>query len=451
MNLFFALLSLLAPAQVPAEATKPEAWVIIVDPGADLFTRFGHSAFLLREPGGDETIYDFGVFDFDAGFAMRFIRGTAKYYLDKRPLPAFLDSYMEERRSIRGHQLNLSARKVHELRDILEALYDSDERAYRYHHFSNNCATQMLLILSRLFKGDVQNELEKIPIVPWRTNLGTVLGEYTILNWGLRLILSSELDSARTAWTGSFLPYLLEKALLAVTVSEDPFAQKVPLIARSVTFYQGVNHVDRIRKPKWFYILIIVLGLILLAPLALRRRPFFLRLAFHVYGLFSGLIFAALFFLHLHLDICAYNLNMIAFFPFLLAGTFFMGRERLFKRHALVLLIIAAAFPVLQMVLRLFTIQRTAPFPEWVLGIHLLFIAEWTLVVLTRRHDQRLLVQELEGLSPSTEGEVQTPAEPLPVTSEEVPSGTEPAVQESQEAPAPKESRHGENAPADAP
>ncbi|MBU1240637.1 DUF4105 domain-containing protein [Myxococcota bacterium] len=451
MTLIALLLTLLTPAQIPPDSDHPEAWVVIVDPGSEIFTRFGHSAFLIRDPNGDETIYDFGVFDFDASFALRFIKGKAKYYLDKRPLPEFMNTYETEKRSIRGHLLNLSPAKVKELRNILESLYDSEERYYRYHHFSNNCSTQMLFILSRLFKGDVQYSLEKIPIVPWRTNLGSVLGEYSLLNWGLRLVLSSELDAQRNAWTGSFLPYLLERSLLAVQVSEDPFAKKVPLIAKSVTFYQGINHTQSSSKPWWFYVFTLLFGLILLLPLVLHKKPFFLRLAFFTWGLFSLMIFSALLFLHLHLDICAYNLNLLAFFPFLLVAALFMGKDRLYQTRSLVLLVIAALFPIMEMVLRLFTIQRSYPFPEWTLAIHLLFILEWTVVILSKKRELRKLVTELEVLSPGEESKAgrETPspgsgeqAQSIPATEEK-----EPSSEDSEEKPPPKEPHHGESSP----
>lgn len=375
---FLALFTLFTlNTQLPKQSPKPEAWVLIVDPGADLFTRFGHSAFYLRMPDGAQSVYDFGVFDFDKEFIVRFLKGTAKYYLDKRELEDFTESYQKERREIRAHLLNLSPQKVRELESILESIFHSEERSYRYHHFSNNCATQMLGILSRLFKGDVEHNLRRIPIVPWRTNLGTVLGEYTILNWTLRLILSSELDAKRSAWTGSFLPHLLEKSLQSVFISENPFGKKIPLIKKTIVLSPGVNHLERLSTPWWFIAFSLFFLSLLIAPLPLRRRPIFFRTALILYGVFSLLLFSALFFLHLHLDICAYNLNMLAFFPILLLLLPFTRGPHLMTRRTLTFLIISAFFPLLEIFLRFFTIQKTSPFPEIAFTIHALFFIEW--------------------------------------------------------------------------
>jgi Domain of unknown function (DUF4105) len=381
MILVTLLLSLVLHLEVPPEPTKPDAWIMVVDPGTDLFTRFGHSAFLLRYPGRGATIYDFGNFDFDNKFMVNFLKGTAYYYLARKDIYMFMEPYENENREIRGHLLDLSTEKVNELRDILNSIYNSEERHYKYDHFNNNCATQMLHILSRLFKGEIENSLEKIPIVPWRENLVRVLGNTSPLYWGLRLGLSSELDSKRNAWNGSFLPLLLEKSIMAVSVSETPFGQKKPLIIKTIVFSNGIKHNDSNSPGFGVYVFLIFLLLFLfLLPFIFYSKPLFFKIAVTLYSIISLVIFSSLIFFHIHLKVCEYNLNILGFFPFMVFTWPWLRKNKLLAGRGVHFLAISALFPLLELFLRIFTIQRTAPFPEIAFTIHLIFIAQWMVI-----------------------------------------------------------------------
>ncbi len=370
------LLSLCILVNAP-EPAEPEAWVLIVDPGESLFTRFGHSAFLIRGPNWpDERIYDFGHFEFSNQFMIDFLHGNAFYSLETRSLGGFLSSYSRERREVRAHRLRLEAQQVSELRDILEKTLNSPEKEYRYHHFADNCATRMRDVISQVTYGRWRLLLQEKPDRPWRNSLFDVLGSNSGLKYGLSLLLSSPMDRARTAWDGTYLPVQLEEHLLWTRgMTED--RPDEPFIMESSVLVPGDSH-DHVSliPPPLYFVFAVFLALLLL-PLAKVKGTIWLQVSFLLVSLLFSILFAVMVFFHRAMDICAFNLNMAVFFPFLAFMIPFWIGTRVVRRRTLVFLLISMSFPLLVLLVRPFTLQRTAPYPEFVLIVYTLLLVEF--------------------------------------------------------------------------
>jgi len=401
------LLSLLLLLSTPAPAQRPEVWVLVVDPGSSLFTRFGHSAFWVRGPDRAEEIYDFGHFEFSRKFMWDFLHGNAFYSLDKSDLDTFVENYAHEEREVRAHLLHLTPAQAVALRTLLERVLNSPEREYRYHHFADNCATRMRDLISQVSYGQWRRMLEARPGRKWRVELFDVLGQNAILKHTLSMLLSVQMDRSRSAWDGIYLPVHLERELLA-TRGLDPRRPEAPLVSRSEVLSEGRRHDHVSLLPPWMYGVIAVLLSLLLMPLVFFRGTVWLQLAFWTVTLVFGLFFSLMVFFHQHLDICAFNLNLLVFCPLL--GPFFpfwSGRQ-VVRRRSLVFLLIAAAAPAIALLLRPFTLQDTSPFPEFVLGVYLLLIVEYTLWHLRNRPPSAPVV------SAPGEPPVPVPPEPTP-------------------------------------
>ncbi len=373
MNVIALLLILAAPARLPLPE-RPEAWVLVVDPGASLFTRFGHSAFLIRVPGEADEVYDFGHFEFSPQFLKDFLHGRALYSLDSTDLEDFLSGYAEERRAVRALRLALSPAQVLDMRSVLQTLLDSPEREYRYHHFADNCTTRMRDLISQVTYGKWRRQLVLRPAPTWRRSLFDVLGANVLLKHALSLVLSVPMDRPRNAWDGTYLPGQLERGLMATRgMGENPDA---PFVEQRLEISPGIQH-DRVSVlPPWTFAILAVLLALLVLPLVFFSTRIWLHLAFLIVAALEGLVFALLAFLHFHHDTCAFNLNLVAFFPLLLLLFPLWAGSGITSRRGVLLVLLGALFPALAMAIRPWTLQETSPFPEGVMGLHLLLLAE---------------------------------------------------------------------------
>ncbi len=381
MTTLLSLLLMLAP---PVQADRPEVWVLVVDPGSSLFTRFGHSAFWVRGPNRPEEVYDFGHFEFSSHFLWDFLHGNAFYSLESTSLDDFIDNYAHEEREVRALLLDLPPEQAVAVRTLLERVLNSPEHEYRYHHFADNCATRMRDVISQVTYGRWRLILDGMPGSPWRTSLFEVLGSNTILRHTLSLLLSAQMDRSRTAWDGTYLPVQLERALLS-TRGLDPARPDAPFVRRTEILSEGTRHDHVSLLPPWMYAVIAALLALLLMPLVFFRTTIWLQLAYWTVTLVFGGLFFLMAFFHFYLDICAFNLNLLVFCPWMALFFPFWSGPQVVRRRTLVFLLISAAGPVIALLLRPFTLQRTTPFPEFALGVYLLLVFEYALWHLRNR------------------------------------------------------------------
>ncbi len=69
----------------PDAALLPTVSVLTFSPGEIYWQRFGHNALLVREPGGEARVYNYGIFDFQQkNFFLNFARGAMLYRLEEQ-------------------------------------------------------------------------------------------------------------------------------------------------------------------------------------------------------------------------------------------------------------------------------------------------------------------------------------------------------------------------------
>src|ERR1700709_420640 len=84
-------------------ALSPQAKVslITVKPGEDLYSGFGHSAFWISDPAsGIDRVYNYGTFDFNPDFYVKFVQGKLDYMLSVSDFNYLVEGYREEQRSV---------------------------------------------------------------------------------------------------------------------------------------------------------------------------------------------------------------------------------------------------------------------------------------------------------------------------------------------------------------
>ena len=210
-----ALVAWLLPASARGAI---EVELLTMGPGDELYTRFGHTALLVRSDDGHSLVYNYGYTDFEArGLVWRFLRGTAVFWVQSQDFTATLVGYARDDRSLFRQRLDLSPAQHAELARLLRWNLEPAHRRYRYDHFRDNCATRPRDLLDRVTGGELRRQLQARPA---GVSLRTLVHQGFSGRLGILLLsdllLGRELDRPLSVWEAGFLPRLLMEALPTV-------------------------------------------------------------------------------------------------------------------------------------------------------------------------------------------------------------------------------------------
>jgi hypothetical protein len=118
--------------------------MVTVLPGDPVYTMFGHSALRFVDPqSGFDASFNYGTFDFDRSFPLRFASGRLDYRLSVEPTQPSFRQYQLEGRTILEQHLALDPAAVGRLYALLLENYRPENRYYRYDFFFDNCSTRI--------------------------------------------------------------------------------------------------------------------------------------------------------------------------------------------------------------------------------------------------------------------------------------------------------------------
>lgn len=139
------LLSVSAKAQYGSLSNAAEISIITIGPGAELYDKFGHSAFRIKDTlSGVDVVFNYGVYDFDTpNFYTKFAQGKLLYQLGVSYYQPFFESYVAQNRWIKEQTLNLSFTEKQAVSDFLWNNAKPENKKYKYDFFFDNCATKI--------------------------------------------------------------------------------------------------------------------------------------------------------------------------------------------------------------------------------------------------------------------------------------------------------------------
>lgn len=145
--LFF--LSVSAKAQFVPLSETAEISILTIGPGAELYDKFGHSAFRIQDSlNGVDVVFNYGVYDFDTpNFYTKFAQGKLLYQLGVSYYQPFLQSYVAQNRWVKEQTLNLNSTEKQALSDFLWNNAQPENKKYKYDFFFDNCATKIRDVL----------------------------------------------------------------------------------------------------------------------------------------------------------------------------------------------------------------------------------------------------------------------------------------------------------------
>lgn len=324
--------------------------VLTAGSGSELYSSFGHSAIRVQDRTlGIDAVYNYGMFDFTTpNFYTKFTRGKLNYTLARQRFPYFLLGYEQEKRWVKGQELNLTLAERKALFQFLETNYLPKNRDYKYDFFYNNCATKIWdvlkevygdkLLLDENFLGELYTHRQlihqKVPTNSWA-------------GFGIDLALGSVIDDIATPKEHMFLPeYIMKQMDKAQLGTKDLAAEPEDILS-----FGPVNN-----RPPFLLSPVFLMSVFLIVILALSffdlkyntRRRWLDFVLFFVTGL-AGVVMVFLWFFTDH-TATAGNFNILWAFPLNLIVAFIAAQKRgpnWIAKYALFLLALLAVILVL--------------------------------------------------------------------------------------------------------
>ena len=279
--------------------SPPRVSLLTFQPGSVYWQRFGHNAILVKQ-NGKETVYNYGIFDFNQdNFMLNFAAGRMQYRLAAEPLRQALYPYHVEGRWALEQQLALTPEKATELADFLAWNAQPENAEYRYDYFIANCSTKVRDVLNEALSGHLQDQLEDQPgSLSYRDQVARVSAPDIALMLGMDIGLGTPADQSINLWEESFIPSVLMRAIRDVKRADG-----TPLVSSEQLLLKGRLPEEPAEPPQlWPLFLAIGLGLAaLVLVLGKARRYLAARISLSVFaGAFTlvfglgGLVLAAL-------------------------------------------------------------------------------------------------------------------------------------------------------------
>jgi len=202
-----------APAAPPSGAGATEPWVELVTmgTGAMLFHRFGHAAICVvyRRTPGRTRCFNYGTTDFGSPpqkLGWRFLRGTARFWVDTQGYAQMLRTYRHHDRSVWVQRLPLTQGQVIRLVARLENDLKEENRYYNYHHFDDNCSTRLRDHIDAVTGGTLRKGGGRSIGVTFRELGRRGIADQTQLIVISHFLFGRRLDREVTVWESMFHP-----------------------------------------------------------------------------------------------------------------------------------------------------------------------------------------------------------------------------------------------------
>jgi hypothetical protein len=196
-------------------------YVMTFGPGDHPFFKFGHDAIWIHDgAAGTDRVYNFGTFAF-AGprLIVDFLHGRMTYWLSVSYLPAVLDSYERENRTIDVQELALDPAAKQALRARLDVNARPENRDYKYDYFLDNCATRVRDAIDASVGGRLHDSARTPGRLTLRQQALRMTADYWPLYLALDIVLGPDADRPIDRWGEMFIPEELARGLSAVTLS----------------------------------------------------------------------------------------------------------------------------------------------------------------------------------------------------------------------------------------
>jgi len=214
--LSFFILNFSSEAQQLSISDEAEITILTVGPGANLYDKFGHSAFRIKDPLMlRDWVFNYGTYNFNTpNFYTKFAQGKLMYSLSVEEYDGFLNRYVQENRWVREQVLNLNYAQKKKLFDYLLNNAQPENKDYKYDFCFDNCATRIRDVLMAALPDEVEYSNDYVK--EKKTFRQLIQQNVAANSWGslgMDTAIGAVTDVEATPWEHQFLPqYVYEAA-----------------------------------------------------------------------------------------------------------------------------------------------------------------------------------------------------------------------------------------------
>ena len=286
-------------------------------PGDEIYSYFGHSAIRINDPkSGIDYVFNYGIFSFDSpNFILRFIKGETDYMLAGQRMPSFIESYVEEHRSVYEQILRISQQEKQTLFDALMENAKKENRVYRYRHFSDNCSTRVRDQFEKCVNHSLRYDTTQDKHLSYRQLIDQCVPVDSWNGFGIKIALGIPCDHITTFSEKMFLPDYLMRSMAGAKVVKE--TNRLPFAEPAVTIYQAEpvkQGFDLASPPVVINLLFLIVFGLTLVEYKRKRRMIWLDLVVFIAAGIAGLILTYLCFFSV-LEATGWNLNLIWALP----------------------------------------------------------------------------------------------------------------------------------------
>lgn len=241
---YFLLLILfsttLSQAQFGSLSPAAEISIITIGPGAELYDKFGHSAFRIKDSlSGVDVAFNYGVYDFNTpNFYTKFAQGKLLYELRVEYYQPFHQRYVQENRWIKEQVLNLTKSEKQAVSDFLWNNALPENKKYKYDFFFDNCATKIRDVLQEVLGNNLEYKDDYImEELSFRDLIQQNLQANTWGSLGIDLALGAVIDRKAKPIEYQFLPDYIHKGATHAVIHRNNDAE--PLVKSAKDLFKS--------------------------------------------------------------------------------------------------------------------------------------------------------------------------------------------------------------------
>jgi len=221
--LFLLLLGFSSYSQYKQLSTNSKISVLTIGPGSSLNDSFGHSAYRVKDSLMD-IVFNYGVYDFDTpNFYTKFAQGKLNYKIGANYFEDFRESYINQNRTIREQNLNLTLDEKQSVFNYLSRNYEPANQYYLYDFFYDNCATKIRDLLVIALNNRIEfNKPESFQPKTFRNLIQQNLKWNSWGSFGIDLALGSVIDRIVTPTEFMFLPEYIHDFFDSAMIKSNP-------------------------------------------------------------------------------------------------------------------------------------------------------------------------------------------------------------------------------------
>jgi Domain of unknown function (DUF4105) len=240
----FYIVVLLSPLFTSAQpytiSDDAEISIITVGPGKNLYDKFGHSAFRVKDDeNGIDWAYNYGTYDFNTpNFYTKFAQGKLLYSLSVGYFESFFKNYVAENRWVKEQVLQLNSEEKKALFRYLQSNAKPENKDYQYDFIFDNCATRIRDVLVEVLKPEIQyNDSFVKEDFTFRQLIQKNVPANSWGSLGMDVAIGAVVDRKATAWQYQFLPQYVYEAAAVATLKKGN--STMPLVKETTNLFQN--------------------------------------------------------------------------------------------------------------------------------------------------------------------------------------------------------------------